>query len=46
MKSFRIIFTLAAISILAVTAAQGQATRTWVSHNGNDANPCTAQARV
>jgi len=41
MKSFRIIFTLAAISILAVTAAQGQATRTWVSHNCNDANPCT-----
>jgi len=41
MKSFRFILTLTAVFVLAVTAAQGQNARTWVSGAGSDSNPCT-----
>lgn len=35
---------LAAVLFLVATAAQAQATRTWVSGVGDDANPCTRTA--
>jgi hypothetical protein len=38
MKFLRLFIALIAISVFAVTAAQGQ---TWVSGAGNDNNPCT-----
>jgi hypothetical protein len=38
MKSLRFFLCFIAISVLAVSAAQGQ---TWVSGTGNDNNPCT-----
>ncbi|MGD0858473.1 MAG: right-handed parallel beta-helix repeat-containing protein [Terracidiphilus sp.] len=42
MKSLRFVLCIAAISVIAATAAQGQPNRTWVSHTGNDSNSCTA----
>jgi len=34
----------ASLSLLAVTSAHGQATRTWISGVGDDANPCSRTA--
>ena len=38
------IFVVAVISVLAAAPAQAQATRTWVSGVGDDANPCSRTA--
>lgn len=38
------LLVVAAVSILLTTAAFGQATRTWVSGVGDDANPCSRTA--
>ena len=38
------ILTLAAFTFACATAVQAQATRTWVSGVGNDANPCSRTA--
>ncbi|MGD0858469.1 MAG: right-handed parallel beta-helix repeat-containing protein [Terracidiphilus sp.] len=42
MKSLRFVLSLVVISVIAASASQGQANRTWVSHTGNDSNSCTA----
>ena len=44
MKAVRFTLTLIAISIIASSAVHGQATRTWVSGVGDDANPCSRTA--
>lgn len=44
MKSHRFFFSLFAVSIIATCAAQAQATRTWISGVGDDANPCSRTA--
>jgi hypothetical protein len=44
MKPLRFFFSLLAVSIIATCAAQAQATRTWVSGVGDDANPCSRTA--
>ena len=38
------IFAIASAAILYATPAQAQATRTWVSGVGDDANPCSRTA--
>ncbi|HEV8579487.1 MAG TPA: right-handed parallel beta-helix repeat-containing protein [Thermoanaerobaculia bacterium] len=38
------LFTAALMALLALPAAHAQATRTWVSGVGNDANPCSRTA--
>lgn len=40
----RVVFSLAALSGLALSMAHAQATRTWVSGVGDDANPCSRTA--
>src|SRR5438067_3979352 len=47
MKSFRVIQNVLAIAFLTIVAtspAYAQATRTWVSGVGDDANPCSRTA--
>ena len=44
MKSLRTALSLLAISALATSMAWAQATRTWVSGVGDDANPCSRTA--
>jgi hypothetical protein len=44
MKHLKAVFALVAISALATSLAQAQATRTWVSGVGDDANPCSRTA--
>ncbi|WP_213807816.1 right-handed parallel beta-helix repeat-containing protein [Granulicella sp. dw_53] len=44
MKQPRLALCVIAISLLATTGAQAQATRTWVSGVGDDANPCSRTA--
>jgi hypothetical protein len=44
MRNSRVALTLFAFSIFATCAAQAQATRTWVSGVGDDANPCSVTA--
>ena len=39
-----LVFAIAGICLLAPTAANAQATRTWVSGTGDDANPCSRTA--
>ncbi|HEX3464239.1 MAG TPA: hypothetical protein VHS78_09365 [Candidatus Elarobacter sp.] len=39
-----LVFALAGVCLLAPTAANAQATRTWVSGTGDDANPCSRTA--
>ncbi len=39
-----VLATFAAVTLLAATAASAQATRTWVSGVGDDANPCSRTA--
>ena len=44
-RSFLLVFFGVALSLCAMTsAAQAQATRTWVSGVGDDANPCSRTA--
>jgi len=43
-KLFRNALTFLAATAIAATAAQAQATRTWVSGVGDDANPCSRTA--
>jgi nitrous oxidase accessory protein NosD len=40
MKSLRLVLSLIAVSVVAASAAYGQANRTWVSHTGKDSNSC------
>src|SRR5438132_8311601 len=44
MKNVRLCLSILAVSILASSIAQAQATRTWVSGVGDDANPCSRTA--
>ena len=44
MKSFRFCLTALALFVLTSSFAFGQATRTWVSGVGDDANPCSRTA--
>src|SRR5215469_11062664 len=44
MKTFRLILSLAAFGLLFAPLAAAQATRTWVSGVGDDANPCSRTA--
>jgi hypothetical protein len=44
MKPARFFVILLAVFLIATCAAQGQATRTWVSGVGDDANPCSRTA--
>src|SRR5690242_16407677 len=47
MKSFRLVLNLMAIAVLTLgcaSRASAQATRTWVSGVGDDANPCSRTA--
>lgn len=44
MKQFRCVLGFAAVAALVTSAAQAQATRTWVSGVGDDANPCSRTA--
>jgi hypothetical protein len=44
MKPVRFFLSLLAVSLIATCAAQGQATRTWVSGVGDDGNPCSRTA--
>src|SRR5258706_9644954 len=47
MKTFRVTFSVLAIAIFTLafaSTAQAQATRTWVSGVGDDANPCSRTA--
>jgi len=44
MNRLRVVLTLAAVIVFASCAAQAQATRTWVSGVGDDANPCNRTA--
>jgi hypothetical protein len=44
MKTLRLCLGIFAVSILASSIAQAQATRTWVSGVGDDANPCSRTA--
>ena len=44
MKDVRLCLSILAVSILASSIAQAQATRTWVSGVGDDANPCSRTA--
>jgi len=47
MNKFRFTFTTLAImafTLMIASSAQAQATRTWVSGTGNDANPCSRTA--
>jgi len=44
LESFVSVFTLAAILFCTAAAADAQATRTWVSGVGDDANPCSRTA--
>lgn len=39
-----LVFTGAALNFLFIAQAQAQATRTWVSGVGDDANPCSRTA--
>src|ERR1041385_5407036 len=43
LRTFMIVFGLSVL-LFGVTAAYGQATRTWVSGVGDDANPCSRTA--
>lgn len=44
MNPYRVVFSLAVLSGLALSMAHAQATRTWVSGVGDDANPCSRTA--
>jgi hypothetical protein len=44
MRNLRSFFLVLALSVLASSIAQAQATRTWVSGVGDDANPCSRTA--
>jgi hypothetical protein len=44
MKPVRFVLSLVGFSLLATCAIQAQATRTWVSGVGDDANPCSRTA--
>src|SRR3979411_1924853 len=44
MKTLRLTVAAVAFSTLATAAANAQATRTWVSGVGDDANPCSRTA--
>lgn len=44
MKSLRFVLSLVGVSLLATCAVQAQATRTWISGVGDDANPCSRTA--
>jgi hypothetical protein len=44
MKAFRFILSLGGFFLLATCAVQAQATRTWISGVGDDANPCSRTA--
>ena len=44
MKNIRNCFYLLVLSLFASSIAQAQATRTWVSGVGDDANPCSRTA--
>src|SRR5690349_5036913 len=47
MRKFRFAFDILAIAVFSLaisSAAQAQATRTWVSGVGDDANPCSRTA--
>jgi hypothetical protein len=44
MKPVRFFLSLLVVSIVSTCAAQAQATRTWVSGVGDDANPCSRTA--
>ncbi len=44
MKNIRMCFYFLALSVVITASAQAQATRTWVSGVGDDANPCSRTA--
>jgi hypothetical protein len=44
MKKYLWFFAIASIAILSAVPAQAQATRTWISGVGDDANPCSRTA--
>jgi hypothetical protein len=44
MKAFRFVLSLGGFFLLATCAVQAQATRTWISGVGDDANPCSRTA--
>ena len=44
MKCFRCCLAILILTVLATGLAQAQATRTWVSGVGDDANPCSRTA--
>ena len=44
MKRVVLYFSILAITVGVASMAQGQATRTWVSGVGDDANPCSRTA--
>jgi parallel beta helix pectate lyase-like protein len=44
MKSLRFMFSVGVLSTIAALTAHAQATRTWVSGVGDDANPCSRTA--
>lgn len=44
MKQLRAAFTFFVLAALPAAEAHAQATRTWVSSNGSDSNPCTRTA--
>jgi hypothetical protein len=44
MKALGTVLAVVALALLAVPAAEAQATRTWVSGVGDDANPCSRTA--
>ncbi len=44
MKPFKSVFSLFAVSALTTFLAHAQATRTWISGVGDDANPCSRTA--
>jgi hypothetical protein len=44
MKAFRFVLSLGGFFLLATCAVEAQATRTWISGVGDDANPCSRTA--
>jgi hypothetical protein len=44
MKAFRVVLSFGGFFLLATCAVQAQATRTWISGVGDDANPCSRTA--